>query len=278
MSSTPTAVKETAASPSQAYEVIHYQVEERTAILTIDRPPANAFNSQVLTELEAAFDQALADQQVKVIIITASGQFFVAGADINEIYAVKDDRKATEAYLKQGQTLFLKIERSPKPVICAINGRFALGGGNELAMACHIRIAEDAVQFGNPEVKLGIMPGWGGTQRLARLVGKGKALELLLTGDSIKAQEAYRLGLVNKVVPVGSVMREAKRLGRLLANWSALSMAAILAAVDEGLAEEDMEDAMEVEMRQLTSLQGSADMTEGLNAFLEKRRPQFKDR
>jgi enoyl-CoA hydratase/carnithine racemase len=278
MSSTPTAVKETAASPSQAYEVIHYQVEERTAILTIDRPPANAFNGQVLEELEAAFDQALADPQIKVIIITASGQFFVAGADINEIYAVKDDPKASLAYLKQGQNLFLKIERSPKPVICAINGRFALGGGNELAMACHIRIAEDAVQFGNPEVKLGIMPGWGGTQRLPRLVGKGKALELLLTGDSIKAQEAYRLGLVNKVVPVGSVMREAKRLGRLLATWSALSMAAILAAVDEGLAEEDLDDAMDVEAGQFISLQGSADMTEGLDAFLEKRRPEFKDR
>ena len=260
------------------YQYVHLSVEDRTVILTIDHPPANALNSQVLTELEAAFDEATANDQVKVIIITGAGQFFVAGADINEINAVKDDPEAAMALLRKGQNLFMKIERSKKPVIAAINGRFALGGGNELAMACHIRIAEDSVQFGQPEIRLGIMPGWGGTQRLPRLVGKGKALELLLTGDNIKAQEAYRLGLVNKVVPVGSVVREAKRMARVISTWSALPIGAILTAVNEGLQEEELEEALEIEMRQFATLQGSEDMVEGLQAFLEKRRPQFKDR
>jgi enoyl-CoA hydratase/carnithine racemase len=267
-----------ATATAETLQTVHYAMENRTALLTIDHPPANAFTSQVLADLGTALDLALADPEVKVIIITASGQFFVAGADIKEIYAVKDDLEAALAYLRQGQNLFLKIERSPKPVICAINGRFALGGGNELAMACHIRIAEDAVQFGQPEIKLGIMPGWGGTQRLPRLVGKGKALELLLTGDNFKAQEAYRLGLVNKVVPVGSVVREAKRMARVIGTWSAVSIEAILTAVREGLMEDDLQAAMDVEARQFAALQKSEDMTEGLDAFLEKRRPQFKDR
>ena len=260
------------------YQTVKLSVEERTAILTIDNPPANAFNQQQLSDLEAAFDEAVGNEQVKVIIITAAGQFFVAGADINEIYEVKDNTEAAYAFIKKGQNLFLKIEKCKKPVIAAINGRFALGGGNELAMACHIRLAEDSVQFGQPEIKLGILPGWGGTQRLARLVGKGRALEILLTGDNIKAQEAYRIGLVNKVVPVGTVVREAKRYAKVLSMWSALPMSAILNAVYEGLAEDDMGKAMEVEAQQFVGLQGSADMTEGLSAFREKRRPNFQDK
>ena len=257
---------------------VRYMLDDRTAIITIDHPPANAFNSQVLMELEMAFDEATADRQVKVMIITGAGQFFVAGADINEINAVKDDREGATALIKRGQDLFLKIEQSKKPVIAAVNGRFALGGGNELAMACHIRLAEDSVQFGQPEIKLGIIPGWGGTQRLPRLVGKGKALELILTGANIKAQEAYRLGMVNKVVPVGSVVREAKRMAKVISMWSALPIGAILTAVNEGMQKEDIGAAMEVEREQFVGLQGSEDMEEGLNAFLEKRRPQFNDR
>ena len=257
---------------------VHLDVADKTAVLTVNHPPANALSSQVLTEIDAAFTAALADDQVKVIIITGAGQFFIAGADINEIKAVKDDPEAAAALIEKGQDLFLKIERSSKPVIAAINGRYALGGGNELAMACHIRLAEDSVQFGQPEIKLGIMPGWGGTQRLPRLVGKAKALELLLTGANLKAQEAYRLGLVNKVVPVGSVVREAKRMAAVIANWSALPIGAILTAVGDGLAETDLEDAMEIELKQFISLQGSEDMAEGIAAFLGKRRPKFHDR
>ena len=256
---------------------VHLDVTNRTAVITIDHPPANALNSQILDELGAAFDTALAAEEVKVIIITGAGQFFVAGADVNEINQVKDDAQAAARLIEKGQNLFLKIEGSPKPVIAAINGRFALGGGNELAMACHIRLAEDSVQFGQPEIKLGIMPGWGGTQRLPRLVGKGKALELMLTGMNIKAQEAYRIGLINKVVPVGSVVREAKRMAALLSTWSRLPTEAILTAVSEGLTETHMEDALEIELQQFIALQGSNDMEEGIAAFLEKRRPVFTD-
>jgi enoyl-CoA hydratase/carnithine racemase len=260
------------------YQTVKLAVESHTAIITIDNPPANAFNRQQMQDLEDAFNEAGENDQVKVIIITAAGQFFVAGADINEIFEVKDDPEAAYAFIKKGQDLFLTIERSKKPVIAAINGRFALGGGNELAMACHIRLAEDSVQFGQPEIKLGIMPGWGGTQRLPRIVGKGRALELILGGGNIKAQEAYRIGLVNKVVPVGTVVREAKRWAKLLSMWSALPMAAILSAVNEGLKEDDLEKAMEVEAQAFGSLQGSEDMTEGLSAFREKRRPRFQDK
>jgi enoyl-CoA hydratase/carnithine racemase len=260
------------------YQTVKVSIEDRAAIITIDHPPVNAFNSQVIADLDAAFDEATADEQVKVIIITGAGQFFVAGADINEIKELKEDQDALLQFGKKGHNLFFKIERSKKPVIAAINGRACLGGGNEMAMACHIRLAEDSVQFGQPEIKLGIMPGWGGTQRLPRLVGKGRALELILGGGNIKAQEAYRIGLVNKVVPVGSVVREATRWAKVLSTWSAVSTAAIITSVNEGLEEEDIEKAMEVEIMQFASLQASEDMAEGLAAFLEKRRPKFQDK
>ena len=258
------------------YQNVHVSIEERTAVLTIDHPPANAFDTQTVMDLNAAFDEVLANEEVKVIIITGAGQFFVAGADINEIAALKGHDDAKEVVLK-GQELFNKIERSPKPVIAAVNGRFALGGGNELAMACHIRLAEDSVQFGQPEIKLGIMPGWGGTQRLPRLVGKGKALELLLTGDNIKAQEAYRLGLVNKVVPVGTVVREAKRMAKVLCMWGGKATAAIIDAVNAGL-DMPLRDGLLYEAEAFATLCETEDMREGVKAFLEKRRPQFKDR
>ncbi|HSR29461.1 MAG TPA: enoyl-CoA hydratase-related protein [Anaerolineae bacterium] len=260
------------------YQTVRVSLEDRAAIITIDHPPVNAFNSQVIADLNAAFDEATANEQVKVIIVTGAGQFFVAGADINEIKELKEDQEALLQFGKKGHNLFFKIERSKKPVIAAINGRACLGGGNEMAMACHIRLAEDSVQFGQPEIKLGIMPGWGGTQRLPRLVGKGRALELILGGGNIKAQEAYRIGLVNKVVPVGSVVREATRWAKVLSTWSAVSTAAIITSVNEGLEEEDIEKAMEIEMLQFASLQASEDMAEGLAAFLEKRRPKFQDK
>jgi enoyl-CoA hydratase/carnithine racemase len=260
------------------YETVKLSIEDRAAIITIDHPPANAFNSQVLADLDAAFDEATADEQAKVIIITGAGQFFIAGADINEIKELKEDQEALLVFGKKGHNLFFKIERSKKPVIAAINGRFCLGGGNEMAMACHIRLAEDSVQFGQPEISLGIMPGWGGTQRLPRLVGKGKALELILGGGNIKAQEAFRIGLVNKVVPVGTVVREAKRWAKALSFWSAVPMAAIITSVNEGLDEENLEKAMEIETQQFAALQTSEDMAEGLTAFLEKRRPKFQDK
>lgn len=257
------------------YQNLKVSVEERTAVLTIDHPPANAFDRQTVVELESAFDQAIADRQVKVIIVTGAGQFFVAGADINELSAISSHDEAYEV-VRAGQKLFAKIERSPKPVIAAINGRACLGGGNELAMACHIRIAEDSVQFGQPEIKLGIMPGWGGTQRLPRLVGKGRALELILGGGNIKAQEAFRIGLVNKVVPVGTVVREAKRWAKVLSMWGSLAVEAILKSVDQGM-EMTLEDGLKNEANLFAQLCGTEDMREGVSAFLEKRRPKFQD-
>ncbi|MFN2165826.1 MAG: enoyl-CoA hydratase-related protein, partial [Anaerolineae bacterium] len=170
-----------------------------------------------------------------------------------------------------------KIERSAKPVIAAMTGRFWLGGGNELAMACHLRLAEDGVQLGQPEIKWAMMPGWGGTQRLPRLVGKASALEIILGGGNIKAPEAYRIGLVNKVVPVGSVIREAKRWAKLLSMWSAPTLAAILRSVNEGL-EMSLEEGLENEARLFSELVETEDMHEGVSSFIEKRRPNFQDK
>jgi enoyl-CoA hydratase/carnithine racemase len=259
------------------YQYIRVNVENRIATLTIDHPPANAFNKQVVEELDAAFDEVTANDEVKAIIITGTGQFFVAGADINEIYAMRDKEDEAKAFLLNGQSLMNKIEASEKPVIAAINGRYALGGGLELPMACHIRIAEDGVRIGGTEINLGIIPGWGGTQRLPRIVGKGKALEIMLTGDHITAQEAYRIGLINKVVPTGRVLKEAKGIAKRIISKSALPIAAIIRAVNQGM-EQTLEEGLATEAQQFVSLQGSEDMEEGLKAFLEKRRPQFKDK
>jgi enoyl-CoA hydratase/carnithine racemase len=258
------------------YQNIMISIEDRAAILTIDHPPANALDTKTVQELAAAFDEVTGDDQVKVIIITGAGQFFGAGADINEIVELKSYEQAYEI-IRMGQEFFMSIERSKKPVIAAINGRFCLGGLNELAMACHIRLAEDSVQFGQPEIKLGIMPGFGGTQRLARLVGKGRALEIMLGGGNIKAQEAYRIGLVNKVVPVGSVVREARRWAKALSMWGGIAMASILQATSEGL-DMSLEEGMQREAEIFAKLTETEDMYEGLAAFLEKRRPKFQDK
>ena len=258
------------------YQNINLAVEGRTAIITIDHPPANALNTATVQELAAAFDEATENEQVKVIIFTGAGQFFGAGADINEITELKTYEQAHEI-VRLGQEFFMSIEYSRQPVIAAINGRFCLGGLNELAMACHLRLAEDSVQFGQPEIKLGIIPGFGGTQRLARLVGKGRALEIILGGGNIKAQEAYRIGLVNKVVPVGSVVREAKRWAKLLSMWGGVALASAIQAVNEGL-DLSLEEGMEREADLFAKLTNTEDMYEGLSAFLEKRRPKFQDK
>jgi enoyl-CoA hydratase/carnithine racemase len=257
------------------YQTVKVSVEARTAILTIDNPPANAFDKQQMADLEAAFNEASDDEQVKVIIITGAGQFFVAGADIKEMAEIAPD----EAYevVRKGQLVFTQIERSKKPVIAAINGRYCLGGGTELAMACHIRLAEDSVQFGQPEIKLGIMPAWGGTERLPRLVGKGHALELMLGGGNIKAQEAYRIGLVNKVVPVGTVIREAKRWAKVLSMWGAVAMGTVIEAVNDSEAM-SLDDGLKNSADLFVKLTETEDMREGVAAFIEKRRPKFQDK
>ena len=258
------------------YQYVKVSIEERIAILTIDHPPANSFDSKTVLDLNAAFDEVSANPEVKAIIITGAGQFaFVAGADINEINSLKGHDDAKPVVLK-GQELFSKIEASPKPVIAAINA-ICLGGGNELAMSCHMRIASDRARFGQPEISLGIIPGWGGTQRLPRYIGKGKAFELLLTGDMLTAQEAKSIGLVNKVVPAGDVVKEAKGLAKKIVSKSALPLAAIIDAVNKGM-EMDLKDGLLYEAEHFAKLCETHDMREGVGAFLQKRQAKFEDR
>jgi len=260
-------------------QYIRYSIEERVATLVIDHPPANALNKQTLTELDGAMDELLANPEVKVVIVTGAGQMaFVAGADVGDIHALVKARDAAgaQAMLELGQGVFNKIEQSPKPIIAAING-FCLGGGLELAMSCHIRIVGDRARLGQPEINLGIIPGWGGTQRLPRLVSKGKAIEVILTGDQITAQEAKALGLVNLVVPGDAVLRQAKGLAAKLAAKSAVATAAALAAINSGQGL-PLQEGLAKERGQFVNLASSEDMLEGVSAFLEKRQPQFKDK
>jgi enoyl-CoA hydratase/carnithine racemase len=253
-----------------------YAAEDRIAIITLDHPPVNAFNAQTVEDLSAALDMALEDEVVKVVIITGAGRMaFVAGADISEINEIEDADQAMKL-ARAGQEVFNKIEKAKKPVIAAING-VCLGGGLELAMACHLRVAGDRARIGQPEINLGIIPGWGGTQRLPRIVGPSKAAEMILTGDPIPAQEAYRLGLVNKVVPMGDVLKEAKGLARKIAGKSAVAIGCAMEAIERGR-HQPLEKALEIEIEQFGVISDSEDMREGVQAFLEKRQPQFKDR
>jgi enoyl-CoA hydratase/carnithine racemase len=263
------------------WQNIRVEVVDKIAVLTIDHPPVNSFNKQVVKELDEALDELLADDEVKAIVITGGGtNAFVAGADIPEIKGLLDEPEegyaAAREFIEQGQGVNLKIEKSPKPVIAAING-FCLGGGLELAMACHMRICSDRARLGQPEANLGIIPGWGGTQRLSRLAGKGKAIEMILTADMITAQEAYRVGLVNKVVPAGAVLKEARGLARKIVSKSKFPVAAALRAISEGL-QVTIEEGLRIEADQFVGLADTEDIREGVSAFLEKRQPQFKDK
>lgn len=257
------------------YTNVRITLEDRVAVLTVDHPPVNAFNRATVEDLDKAMDELIANEQVKVIIITGAGQFaFIAGADINEIAAVNTAEEAKEFILK-GQAAFNKVEACPKPVIAAINA-VALGGGLELAMACHIRIMSDRARIGQPESSLGIIPGWGGTQRLARLVGPSKAIEMIITGDPVNAQEAFRLGLANKVVPAGQVLFEAMGLAKKIASKSKLTNEAALRAIYGGL-KTSLAEGLLLEADQFSALIGSHDTTEGVSAFLQKRQPKFTD-
>ena len=257
-------------------QLVKISVEEGIAIVTIDRPPVNALNRQVMQELDQSFQAIKTDSAVKVVILTGGGSFaFVAGADLKEIAQLGSGKEAAEV-AAQGQSVLMKIQRLGKPVIAAING-VCLGGGNELAMACHLRIAGDRTRFGQPEITLGIIPGFGGTQRLPRLIGQAKALEFILTGDLIAAPEAHRLGLVNQIVPQDQVLKAAKELARKITSKGQVAVRAALRVFEEGL-DGSLEDGLAREAKAFGMIADTEDCKEGVSAFLEKRQPKFQDR
>ena len=254
------------------YQSLLYDVADRIATITVNRPDKlNALNDATVAELGRVVDEVRSSPAVAGVILTGAGRAFVAGADISELQS----KSQADAYAlaRRGQEIFGKFESSPKPVIAAVNG-FALGGGCELAMACHVRIASDQAKFGQPEVKLGTIPGYGGTQRLTRLVGKGRALQLLLTGELIDAAEALRLGLVNRVVAADALIDTCRKLlGQMLANGP-LALARCIEVVNRG-GDVGLDEALAMEASAFGDLAASEDMREGTTAFLEKRPPKF---
>jgi enoyl-CoA hydratase len=260
-----------------AYKYLLIDREDSIAVLTINRPEKyNALNDDMVAEISSAMDELGADDEVRAIVITGAGDnAFVSGADIGKLQELETARDGS-AYSRRGHVMTLKIENLPKPVIAAING-YALGGGLELAMACDIRIAAETANLGQPEMNLALSPGYGGTQRLPRLVGKGMAKLLILTGDMIDAQEALRIGLVEKVVPQGEELNEAKALAAKLAAKPPLPLAAAKECINLGL-EVDLERGLSIESLEFGLLCTTEDYREGTTAFLEKRKPTFKGR
>jgi enoyl-CoA hydratase len=244
-----------------------------TAVVTINRPKVlNALSSSTLDELRRAVLALRHDPSVRCVIVTGAGEkAFVAGADINEL--AQQSPAAGRDHALRGQHVFDLIENLGKPVIAAING-YALGGGCELAMACTLRLAADTARLGQPEINLGLIPGYAGTQRLARLVGAGRALEVLLTGDHVSAQDAHRLGLVNRVVPAAELMAEAKKLAVVLAAKPPVAVRYIIDAVNKGL-QMPFAEAQIFEATLFGLVASTDDMREGTRAFLEKRTPEF---
>lgn len=259
-----------------SFENLILEREKDIAILYINRPKyLNALNAQTLEEISQAVDEVSRDPEVKVLIITGAGEkAFVAGADINFMLPLSP---AEGRYFSDmGEKVFRKLELMEKPVIAAING-FALGGGCELAMACDIRLAAENALFGQPEVGLGIIPGFGGTQRLPRLVGEGRAKELTYTADNIKADEAYRIGLVNHVYPAAELMDQAKKMASRIAAKAPLAVGYAKFAIGKGM-QVDIDTAMSIESDMFGMCCATEDKNEGLGAFVEKRKPQFKNR
>ncbi len=257
-----------------SYQTLLVTVTDGLATVTINRPDKlNALNDQVVADLREAVAALKADPAVRGVILTGSGpKAFVAGADIGDLatQGVLDGRERALT----GQAVLNALETMGKPVLAAVNG-FALGGGCELAMACHIRIASENAKFGQPEVKLGITPGYGGTQRLPRIVGKGRALHLLLSAEMIDAQEALRIGLVTKGVPQDQLMAEAEKLMRTILANGPVAVALTIEAVHQGL-EMTLAEGLQLEANAFGLVASTRDMREGLNAFLEKRAARFE--
>jgi enoyl-CoA hydratase len=258
------------------YEHILVDISDGIAVLTLNRPKVlNALNAALLAELDVALDALVADDYVRAVILTGAGEkAFAAGADILELEAVNGLKG--QALAARGQRIFGKLETLGKPVVAAING-FALGGGCELAMAATFRIASESAKLGQPEVKLGLIPGYGGSQRLPRLVGKGAAMKLLLTGEMVSAAEALRIGLVDEVVSVGELMTRARALATTIAGMAPVAIRQCIAAVHAGY-DLPLEEALAHEAALFGLCCGTADKAEGTRAFLEKRPPKWVGR
>ena len=258
------------------YENLLVEMRGKVAVVTVNRPDKlNALNNKTMSEIGHFFKKEAGHDSIAAVVFTGAGEkSFVAGADIAEINTLNPTDAAH--FARRGQQIFNKIERFPKPCIAAVNG-FALGGGCELAMAFHFRVASENARFGQPEVKLGIIPGYGGTQRLPRIVGKGRALELLMTGDMIGAEEAYRIGLVNRICPLAELVDTAVELANKCMANGPLAIAYTICAVNQGL-ESPIHEALANEAHLFGLSVATEDFKEGTSAFLEKRKAEFKGR
>lgn len=259
------------------YETLLYEIKDRIGYVTLNRPRIlNAQSPEMFEELAQVFGDLKRDHGVGVVILTGAGdRAFCAGADINFLKQLAQATPmAAKTFVEKNRRAFGAIAHLGKPVIAAVNG-FALGGGCELAMACHMRLASENARFGQPEINLGLFPGAGGTQRLPRLVGKGLALEMMLTGEPISAQEAYRVGLVNKVVPAAELMASAEKLARQVLSKAPLAVGVILEAVQHGL-EMTLAEGLQLEENLFGVICGTEDMREGTAAFLDKRPANFQ--
>lgn len=257
------------------FNTLLFDIENGTAVITINRPDKlNALNKDVFTELDAAMDEVLKNSEIRSAIITGAGaKAFVAGADITEFGSL--NKEQAMALAKRGQDVFFKIENSSKPVVAAVNG-FALGGGCELAMACHFRLCSDNAKFGQPEVNLGLIPGYGGTQRLTQLVGKGKSMELNMTAKIADAQEALQWGLVNYVFPAEELLPKTKEMMQTIQSKAPVAVAKIIECINTGVA--NKENGFDKEISCFGDCFETEDMKEGTGAFLEKRKAEFKGR
>lgn len=258
------------------YKNLLVDTEGKIAIIKINRPDKlNALNFETLTELQAVFNELKTNPEIFVVILTGSGEkAFVAGADILELN--KLDSLEGKKFAEFGQKVFSSIENFDKPVIAAVNG-FALGGGCELALSCHIRIASENAKFGQPEVNLGIIPGYGGTQRLTRLVNSGRAMEMILIGDMVDAKEALSIGLVNKVYPISELMNKTLEMAAKISSKGQQAIRFAMKSV-RAVNEVSLSQGLNVEASLFALCCGTEDFKEGTNAFLEKRKPSFKNK
>ena len=256
-----------------AFETVLFGREEGFAVITLNRPPANAISEQLMQDLNAALNSVADDESVRSVIITGAGdKIFCAGADLGSAFSGGN----VDVFIRFGNSVLRKIERFPKPVIAAMNGH-ALGGGCEIAMACHLRLLKESARMGQTESNLGIIPGFGGSQRTPRLIGRTKALEFLILGTQVPADECLRLGLVNRVSKDGQTLEDAKALARQIAKRPPIATRLIIEAVDDGL-DASLDQALEVEIRAFLKVLKTEDAAEGIQAFFGKRDAQFKGR